>query len=211
MKCDPYPAGEAHFNSSQVPLLYFNVLLLSQQFEAVSSQSLYPTSPLPPHSPHSTPSPPHSTPSPLTPLLPPSLHSLSPLQAIEFLSRVEPFHSHAVHFAIALQEMHLLHLTESTRSKLCKCPPNFVTTTRVSSFCVPIAVVKDSGVYRLNFARLVIGYTRRFSQTDPREALQYFFLLKVYIQHSFHADFHVPILHTRGWREGRARMSSLHV
>jgi nuclear pore complex protein Nup93 len=78
--------------------------------------------------------------------------------AIEFLSRMESFHSHAVHFAIGLQEMQLLHLTESPRSKL---------------------LVKDSdGVHRLNFARLVIGYTRRFSQTDPREALQYFFLLK---------------------------------
>ena len=41
-------------------------------------------------------------------------------------------------------------------------------------------VVRDSGgVHRLNYARLVISYTRRFSQTDPREALQYFFLLKV--------------------------------
>lgn len=42
------PTGEAHFNSSQDPLLYFNVLLLSQQFEAVS----YPhPSPLTPHLP----------------------------------------------------------------------------------------------------------------------------------------------------------------
>ncbi len=41
------------------------------------------------------------------------------------------------------------------------------------------AVVRDpTGVRRLNFARLVINYTRRFAMTDPREALQYFFLLK---------------------------------
>ena len=41
-------------------------------------------------------------------------------------------------------------------------------------------VVKDrSGVRRLNFARLIINYTRRFALTDVREALQYFFLLKV--------------------------------
>ena len=46
---------------------------------------------------------------------------------------------------------------------------------------VSCPVVKDSdGMHRLNFARLVMGYTRRFSQTDPREALQYFFLLKVH-------------------------------
>ena len=41
-------------------------------------------------------------------------------------------------------------------------------------------VVKENdGVLTLNYARLVINYTRRFSQTDPREALQYFYLLKV--------------------------------
>ena len=40
--------------------------------------------------------------------------------------------------------------------------------------------MKDpNGVRRLNFARLIIGYTRRFALTDVREALQYFFLLKV--------------------------------
>ena len=40
-------------------------------------------------------------------------------------------------------------------------------------------MVKDpTGVRRLNLARLVIGYTRKFSLTDPREALQYFYLLK---------------------------------
>ncbi|CAI8034729.1 Nuclear pore complex protein Nup93 [Geodia barretti] len=78
--------------------------------------------------------------------------------AIEFLSRIEHFQSHAVHFAIGLQELGLLRLTESPRSRL---------------------LVRDSGgVHRLNYARLVISYTRRFSQTDPREALQYFFLLK---------------------------------
>ena len=45
------------------------------------------------------------------------------------------------------------------------------------------AVMKDpSGVRRLNFARLIIGYTRRFAMTDVREALQYFFLLKVQME-----------------------------
>ncbi len=47
------------------------------------------------------------------------------------------------------------------------------------SIAPPPAVVKDpTGVRRLNFARLLINYTRRFAATDPREALQYFFLLK---------------------------------
>ena len=31
---------------------------------------------------------------------------------------------------------------------------------------------------RLNFARLIMSYTRKFEVTDPREALQYFFLLR---------------------------------
>ena len=43
------------------------------------------------------------------------------LQAIEFLSRVETLQSHAVHFAIALHDMDLLHLTDSVQSKLCEC------------------------------------------------------------------------------------------
>lgn len=41
-------------------------------------------------------------------------------------------------------------------------------------------VVKDpTGIQRLNFARLIISYTRRFALTDVREAVQYFYLLKV--------------------------------
>ena len=31
---------------------------------------------------------------------------------------------------------------------------------------------------QLNFARLIMSYTRKFEVTDPREALQYFFLLR---------------------------------
>ena len=90
---------------------------------------------------------------------------------------MESFHSHAVHFAIGLQEMQLLHLTENTRSKLREFFFSPSVTADILLFC---PVVKDSdGIHRLNFARLVIGYTKRFSQTDPREALQYFFLLKV--------------------------------
>ena len=48
------------------------------------------------------------------------LHILFPplFQAIEFMSRVDLLHSHAVHFAIALHDMNLLYLTDSTQSKL---------------------------------------------------------------------------------------------
>ena len=34
------------------------------------------------------------------------------------------------------------------------------------------------GVLRLNVARLVMNYGKRFALTDPREALQYYFLLR---------------------------------
>ena len=177
--------GEAHFNSSQAPLLYFTVLLLSQQFEAVSHHTLQPV------------------PCSLCVCLAdpgPSLLPSSHCQAIEFLSRVELLHSHAVHFAIALQELQLLHLTESARAKLrecpspqCTAPPHSVCTT--SSVPSPAAVVRDpDGLRRLNFARLVISYTRRFSLTDPREALHYFFLLKV--QNRQLQDCSSPYLHS---------------
>ena len=116
-----------------------------------------------------------------------------PPQAIEFLSRQELLQTHAVHFAIALQDMELLHLTDSTQSKLRKdytvphsqaSYPTMLVAFRFHNICLPPPppplVVKDpTGVRRLNFARLVIGYTRRFALTDPREALQYFYLLKV--------------------------------
>jgi len=31
---------------------------------------------------------------------------------------------------------------------------------------------------RLNFARLIMMYTRKFEETDPQEALQYFYFLR---------------------------------
>lgn len=169
----PLTPGEAYFNASQVPMLYFTVLLLSQQFEAVRSLFTF--------------SLPHLLPSPFFPFIMyvqpgyPDIVLVS-LQAIEFLSRIEPFQSHAIHFAIGLQELQLLRLTESSRSRLCK-----ILSLSISlniSLSPPLTglstVVRDNeGSHRLNYARLVISYTRRFSQTDPREALQYFFLLKV--------------------------------
>lgn len=107
--------GEAHFGAHQKPLLYFQVLFLTGQFEA----------------------------------------------AIEFLSRVDTLRSHAVHFAIALYKMHLLLLPESIQAQLL---------TKEMGFPAPGR--------QLNFSRLIMTYTRKFEVTDPREALQYFFLLK---------------------------------
>ena len=36
----------------------------------------------------------------------------------------------------------------------------------------------ESGVRRLNFARVVLLYVRKFESTDPREALNYFYFLR---------------------------------
>lgn len=107
--------GEAHFNAYQKPLLYFQVLFLTGQFEA----------------------------------------------AIEFLSRAETYRCHAVHFAIALFKMGLLLLPESIQAQLL---------TKATGYPAPSRL--------LNFARLIMSYTRKFEVTDPREALQYFFLLR---------------------------------
>ena len=106
--------GEAYFKATDNPLLYFQVLMLSAQFEA----------------------------------------------AIEFLFRVESYRSHAVHFAIVMYLRKLLLLPDTIQAQL---------------------LTKDhteSGVRKLNFARLVKSYTRKFEITDPREALQYFYLLR---------------------------------
>ncbi|XP_028392080.1 nuclear pore complex protein Nup93-like [Dendronephthya gigantea] len=106
--------GEAYFKAMENPLLYFQVLMLSAQFEP----------------------------------------------AIEFLSRIEVYRSHAVHFAIVMYLRNILILPETIQAQLM---------TKDST---------DGGVYRLNFARLIKSYTRKFEITDPREALQYFYILR---------------------------------
>lgn len=95
-----YATGEDHFNASQNPYLYFQVLILTAQFEAVSSIN---------HICMHTHAHTHAVSSAL-------FHP----QAIDFLHRVERLRSHAVHFAIALKNHNLLHLTESPRASLCK-------------------------------------------------------------------------------------------
>ncbi|EDO41551.1 predicted protein [Nematostella vectensis] len=81
--------------------------------------------------------------------------------AVEFLSRVEFFRSHAVHIAISLYEMGLLAVSESLQTQLLTTDPSTPQPFR-----------------QLNFARLIMSYTRKFEMTDPREALQYFYLLR---------------------------------
>lgn len=79
--------------------------------------------------------------------------------AIEFLWRIEHLHCHAVHLAICLHQQDLLALPLDSQSPL-------------------LLKVHNEGIQRLNFARLIMLYTRKFECTDPREALQYYYLLR---------------------------------
>lgn len=106
--------GESHFNGYQQPFLYFQVLVLTAQFEA----------------------------------------------AIDFMSRIERLRCHAVHVALVLYEARLLLCSQSTQAQLLNKDPD------------------PSPLRRLNFARLIMMYTRKFEETDPREALQYFYFLR---------------------------------
>ncbi|KAK2144899.1 hypothetical protein LSH36_721g01052 [Paralvinella palmiformis] len=81
--------------------------------------------------------------------------------AIEFLSRIDRLRCHTVHVALVLYEMGLLLTPHSIQAQLLS---------RESSDPDPLR--------RLNFARLIMMYTRKFEVTDPREALQYFYFLR---------------------------------
>lgn len=81
--------------------------------------------------------------------------------ALEFMSRLEHTRSHAVHLAIVLHSTNLL-LT-----------PDIIHAPLLSVDAHDTAPMK-----RLNFARLITIFTRKFETTDPREALEYFYLLK---------------------------------
>ncbi|KAK3579843.1 hypothetical protein CHS0354_015256 [Potamilus streckersoni] len=107
--------GESHFNGYQQPFLYFQVLVLTAQFEA----------------------------------------------AIEFLSRIEKLRCHAVHVALVLYQLKLLLLSHTSQAQLLSKEP-----------------ADPAPIRRLNFARQIMMYTRKFEETDPRDALQYFYFLR---------------------------------
>ncbi|XP_076352512.1 nuclear pore complex protein Nup93-like [Tachypleus tridentatus] len=81
--------------------------------------------------------------------------------AIEFLSRMEHLRCHAVHVAITLYEQNLLALPTNLNAPLLSKNPGDKPPAR-----------------RLNFAHLIMIYTHKFEATDPREAIQYFYLLR---------------------------------
>ncbi|KAL7059194.1 hypothetical protein AAHC03_013162 [Spirometra sp. Aus1] len=80
--------------------------------------------------------------------------------ALAFLARLEGLRSHAVHIAILLHTMKILILPQSLHSPLI---------TRVDS--------DPAGFRRLNFARLLLLYTRKFEASTPCQALNYYYFL----------------------------------
>ncbi|XP_030378637.1 nuclear pore complex protein Nup93-1 [Scaptodrosophila lebanonensis] len=81
--------------------------------------------------------------------------------AIEFLARTDANRPHAVHMAIALNELCMLGAPSSVQTPLLSTDPN-----------------DPHPMRRLNLARLIIMYAKAFEQTDTAEALQYYYLLR---------------------------------
>ncbi|NWX92033.1 NUP93 protein, partial [Nothoprocta ornata] len=81
--------------------------------------------------------------------------------AIAFLFRMEHLRCHAVHVALVMFELKLLLKSSGQSAQLLSHEAG-----------------DPAGIRRLNFARLLMLYTRKFESTDPREALQYFYFLR---------------------------------
>uniref|UniRef100_A0A336LSA7 Nuclear pore protein n=1 Tax=Culicoides sonorensis TaxID=179676 RepID=A0A336LSA7_CULSO len=81
--------------------------------------------------------------------------------AIEFLFRTEKYRIHAVHIAIALNELHVL-----------GCPRN------IQEPLLSVDIEDLLPLRRLNIVRLILLYVRKFEISDPAEALQYFYFLR---------------------------------
>jgi len=105
--------GESHFNAFEEPLLYFQVLFLTGQFEL----------------------------------------------AFEFSFRIDRLRAHSVHMCLAMYESGLLLLPNNIQAPL-------------------ITQATGSIAKRLNIARLVLLYVRKFEDTNPKEALHYFYFLR---------------------------------
>ncbi|KAJ8687706.1 hypothetical protein QAD02_023500 [Eretmocerus hayati] len=109
--------GESYYRAHEQPLLYFQMLFLTGQFEA----------------------------------------------AIEFLARGAGARhlAHAVHLAAAMHEHSLLAVSQSVLAPLISVDP-----------------ADKPPAKRLNFARLILLYVKRFETCDPKETLHYLFLLR---------------------------------
>lgn len=81
--------------------------------------------------------------------------------AIEFLARTEANRPHAVHMAIALNELCMLGAPSSVKQPLLSAEPD-----------------DPPPMKRLNLVRLIVMYAKCFEQTDTEHALQYYYLLR---------------------------------
>ncbi|CAG9860748.1 unnamed protein product [Phyllotreta striolata] len=81
--------------------------------------------------------------------------------AFEFLSRVEKFKVHGFHMALALNELYMLGAPSDTGCPLLSTDP-----------------MDEKPSCRLNLARFVMIYVKKFELTCPNEALQYFYFLR---------------------------------
>lgn len=81
--------------------------------------------------------------------------------AIEFLSRTDANRAHAVHMAIALNELCMLGTPSSVQAPLLSCEPD-----------------DPAPMKRLNLVRLIVMYAKCFELTDTAQALQYYYLLR---------------------------------
>lgn len=81
--------------------------------------------------------------------------------AIEFLSRFERYRTHAVHIALALNEQYMLGGPRNVQEPL-----------------LSVDIEDPHPMRRINIARLVMLYVKKFEITDPAEALQYFYFLR---------------------------------
>lgn len=81
--------------------------------------------------------------------------------AVDFFARIDRLRCHALHVALALFESQLLALPIHVQSPL-----------------ISKETTDKAPLRRLNIARLVMLYTRKFEATDPKEALHYFYFLR---------------------------------
>lgn len=80
---------------------------------------------------------------------------------IEFLSRFEKYRVHAVHIGLALNELHMIGGPRNLQEPL-----------------LSVDFEDPQPMRRLNIARLIMLYVKKFEITDPPEALHYFYFLR---------------------------------
>ncbi|XP_056638972.1 nuclear pore complex protein Nup93-1 [Diorhabda sublineata] len=83
--------------------------------------------------------------------------------AFEFLSRTEKYKVHSFHMALALNELYMLGGPEDMSAPLLSIDP-----------------MDEKPSCRLNLARFVMLYVKKFELTCPNEALHYFYFLRNY-------------------------------